>query len=557
MDSKDNFIKELGKFISNLDTEYLIGVSNKGIVNRAVKDLEKLDSIQYEIQDSAIKFNFNDIECLITEDINRYKCNCPSRNICKHIVMCYLYLMNNKNNIFGDEAEEKSHAKENFDELRKFKIEDIRNIIGNRDFNNILNRIEFGVPVDIKEDSIVTVDFKDEGITVKMPPNIINSVCTCKSKELCIHKAEALILYKLNKGDITLEELREYKEESFNYNRIEIESAIKAIRDLIEGILVTGLSRTSKAILEKIDNVAILCHRYDLPNLEKNLRVIKEEFSLYIEKNASFSKGNLLDKITKLYISTVKLEKTKDIKKATEIIGEFKSSYYDIPPIELWGIATEEWKSKAGYEGLTCYFFNNERKEIMTYTISMPTYYDNNLSKKKTSNISSPWGLTCSVEDLCNINFKLIYGKINSENRISSSSKSQAIIIGTSTIDKLNISEFIYDDWTTLIDKLFLEENQFEKCIFLRPSTFSETEFDEIVQRVKVKIFDKFEKSLEMDIQFTNENKHFIRRIERVIKYKKASILFGRVYIEEGKVKFYPITAYNMDDGSKTNLTIF
>ena len=86
-----------------MDDDYIIGISNKGILNRSKKDLEKASSIEYSINDDNIEFKIDDIVCNIGEEIKNYKCSCPSRSICKHVVMSYLYLINHKNKIFGEE----------------------------------------------------------------------------------------------------------------------------------------------------------------------------------------------------------------------------------------------------------------------------------------------------------------------------------------------------------------------------------------------------------------------------------------------------------------------
>ncbi len=108
------------------------------------------------------------------------------------------------------------------------------------------------------------MDFGEEQIIVKLVDEIENSVCTCKSKGLCIHKAEALILYKLYKNYLTLEELNSY---NFNKSYIDekiIKKAGNEIRSLIEEILISGICRLPETILDSINNMAVKCHNYKL-----------------------------------------------------------------------------------------------------------------------------------------------------------------------------------------------------------------------------------------------------------------------------------------------------
>lgn len=194
MDSKDNFLKKLGSFIKSIDIDYLIGITNKGIVKRAEKDLEKLSNVVYEIKDEVIEFKFDDVVCSISSDVKNYRCTCPSRNICKHAVMGYVYLIDHSEELFQTEVKENEFVK-----LKELSVENIKKEIGEKNLNNIIKRIEFGINFEIKESSIIEVKFKDENIDVKLLDDIENSICSCKSKIFCSHKAEALILYKLQK----------------------------------------------------------------------------------------------------------------------------------------------------------------------------------------------------------------------------------------------------------------------------------------------------------------------------------------------------------------------
>ena len=91
MDRKNNFLIKLKSFIDILDDDYLIGISNKGTVNRAKKDLEKVQSITYKFNDENIEFVIDDITCLVNDEVQKYKCSCPSRSICKHVI-CAIYI---------------------------------------------------------------------------------------------------------------------------------------------------------------------------------------------------------------------------------------------------------------------------------------------------------------------------------------------------------------------------------------------------------------------------------------------------------------------------------
>lgn len=581
MDSRDNFLGKFKDFIDTIDEEYLIGITNKGIVNRAKKDLDKADNIELKVLDNRIDFNIDNIECSIYGDIKNYKCSCPSRSMCKHIVMSYLYIMNNKKCFFKSEdnscdiaedikdnahflnevsdfnkAEENACGKKEFKNLKEYSIKDIKKAIGERNLFTIIKRIEFGINYEITETALITVNFVDENIVVKLLDNLDNCVCSCKKKEMCRHKAEAIILYKLKKGYLTLEELNSYDKSLSLINEEDGKKACREIKNVMEEIFISGLSRLSPTILDKLNNSAVICHNYGIPNFEKNIRDIREEINLYFKKNASFDSVRLLNKVTRLYMNAVRIEKTDDIKKLADIIGEFKSSYYEIPAVQLYGVGAEAWETKSGYEGITYYFYENHKKQFFTYTKAAPVFYDNYTKKDyMSSSLKAPWNLNCTCEQLSSCHFKLVYGKINCKGRISSSSESYGFVVDETDIRSLSLEKHFFNQWKNLIEVLKRKKYSDDtyNLVFIEGKAFGESSFDNINQTFKAEIYDINNKIMNINISFSLRTKKMIRILEKMIKINKMPIFLGRVYLSHGKIMFYPVSYFI--EGKPHNLT--
>lgn len=73
------------------EDEILVGMSNKGIVKRAYKDLEKE---QPEIcwKENEAKVTFSDAVCKISIPLEESTCSCPSRSMCRHRIAAILWL---------------------------------------------------------------------------------------------------------------------------------------------------------------------------------------------------------------------------------------------------------------------------------------------------------------------------------------------------------------------------------------------------------------------------------------------------------------------------------
>ncbi|MDE7478522.1 MAG: SWIM zinc finger family protein, partial [Lachnospiraceae bacterium] len=77
-----------------IDDDYLIGVSNKGIVKRAYKDMETTTcKIEEEVlkktlsTDEEIAINVGEETVHIKVPLGESTCSCPSRSICRHIIL--------------------------------------------------------------------------------------------------------------------------------------------------------------------------------------------------------------------------------------------------------------------------------------------------------------------------------------------------------------------------------------------------------------------------------------------------------------------------------------
>lgn len=576
MDSRDNFLVKIKEFLLTIDEEYLIGISNKGIANRAKKDLDACSGVDIEIEEEAIKCTLADgTICFLNENIKEYKCSCPSRSICKHVVMSYLYLKNNLNTIFPSSSESSEVQVENksfdFTKLLNIHMERLSEAVGDKIFNEAVKRIKFGIEVQIEESSILTIRFKEENYTVKIMPNnkenisekevLEETICSCKSKEICRHKVEGILKYQLYKKLIKEEDLKICNKKYSSSNKSYSEAA-NAVKKLMEDILLMGLSRMPESTLERLESTAILCHNHDIPNLEKRLRTVKSDLELYVNKNASFSIGSLKNKLSNIYAIASAVENCKVEDKLYNLCGEHKSQYYDIPTIELYGIGAENWSSKSGYEGVTYYYYEENRGILFTYTNSRPTYYDDN--KKKSSQIAysylPSWGIEGKLDDISKCHIRLLKGKINGENRISSSEQSSGEVLGTTDIYKLNLKNIFIDKWHKLLEnypKAFMGgQNEKSNIYIIKPDEFGKSSFDNIEQRFSMLLYDKEGNEISMILNFSKETKSIIQKLERIDRTKKyPDYILVRSYIIDGKLSVIPITIY-YEDGSIVNLTL-
>ncbi len=626
MDSRNNFLSDLKNWIDGIDDDFLVGISNKGIFNRAKRELEEKSEVSVNINDQKVTCTLQDgTVCSFTTDIQKFKCSCPSRSICKHVIISLIYIGENKSTLLGGGADaahgavgtdsgntqglSESYASENGVAKEKIYInkaiehqslntankdtqncdscnaiihtdiqktgskqEEIEQLLsitpseliklgGDRAYREALFRIDFGLDYDINKGTMLSVKFNNEGISVRFPrfEPIRDAICTCKSAEFCRHKVEAVILYQIykNKND-----LFGFKE-GFNIEKpIEIVSVIKKF---VSELITSGLSRLPESSAETIEQMAVICHCSNLTVLEKLFRKLKNETELYFRKSASFSRQKMLNIIVTIYNVCLAIENTEnDCSYLKELIGEHKSSYYDIPPIELYGMGAESWVADSGYEGITFYFYYEKEKKWFTYTNARPVYYDDiKVNTSRMYKAGAPWGLGINLEEFSKSCIKLNNGKANMENRLSSSENCKAEITGRTNVKKIDLKEYTFSSWSELLNKLepdfaysLLEKKENSTLVLLKVHQWGKGAFDNITQSFSLPLFDMQGKSIEIYLKYSEHNKLLIEKLEYMERTEDLPfLLLGSIYVNQQRFCVNPITTW-FTDGRMMNLTL-
>lgn len=588
MDSKNNFVNSFISFINICDEGYLIDAANKGLYKRAIKDIDKGITADVSIEDHKVVCNLSDgTVCELKDDITSYKCSCPSRSVCKHVLMSIMYIQQNRKEIFKDESlfnedtlksinEDEVIDKEsndfdneqglkNIEELKdyswvsEYPINELKKFLTEKQFNDIIFRFNFGRDYTIEEKDMLTVEFSDTSIRVRFlhKDDISKSLCSCKSKEICEHRIEAIIAYKLYKNTLDLDVLNK----SIN---IKIsKEVINEVKALLHDITMIGLSKLPKNIMERIEHTSVLCHTNDLPKLEKLMRSLKSNLELYFSKNAAFSRDILRRIMTKIYLVALALEGKNSNLIKKELVGEHKTSFVEIPSTELAGVGGTFWRASSGYEGVTYYFFDEKRKEWFTYTDMNPNYYGKAGNRTGMYKSRCPWDINASMNDLCKARIKFYNCKINKNFRISSSAETKGEIITKTNINEIDFGNKMFNNWINLIEGIkdqfhysILDKKENYNLVLLKVSNYGKSNFDNVTQRLNLPIYDINDEKFDVVIRYTRENSYIVRAIERLEKRKKlANILLGKIYKNSNNYEIEPISMY-YEDGTIVNLTL-
>ena len=392
-------MEELKRLLLQADDEYLAGLSNKGTVKRAYKDLEQeKPSARWDGEEAEV--SWKEASCRVRAPLGDSSCSCPSRSVCRHLIGAILYLkkeleaegQKDQKTGAGELQEDPFLEQRKEPENKKGELQPdleqallavpmarLRQALKTRGLREFLAHAEAGGRPGLEagaSGTVLTVRFPWNERIVKLLCPLEHSSCTCHSRELCVHKAQAVLAFQLQKGAVTLEELKAMDSTAADWDLEELSQAARQMKEGIRLQLLTGLSRLSPEAEEAMERLAVISHGAGLADFETELRAAASEYRQYFRRSGAFRTEDLLGRLLALYRKASLLERTKEPERIRQLAGTFRDAYHPVPRLHLTAIGGRSFKSKAGYEGERYYFLETEQKRWYTWTDARPVFYE-------------------------------------------------------------------------------------------------------------------------------------------------------------------------------------
>lgn len=563
-------MEELKRLLGQTDDEYLIGLSNKGIVKRSYKDLEQ-ESPDIQWSEEGARVALREVVCQIRVPLGESTCSCPSRSICRHVITAILALRRqaaaegktgNPDPERGGKEEGQEAAKEKNgreadsfeealeEELLALPLQKLKKACGIRRFRQFVERMRLGEHADILEGVVITVRLPWEGTTVKLLSPFAYSTCTCHSKELCVHKAQAALAFQLEKGAVTLEILQKLLEGGEEWNPAELKATAAAIKEGIRLQLMTGLSRLSPEAAGSMERLAVISHGAGLAAFETRFREAASWYRMYFERKAQFRTEVLEEKLLDLYRRASLLLEAGTVEEVKALAGSFRDLYVPVPRLHLVAIGERAFHSKTGYDGETYYFLEIDQGRFYTWTDARPVFYEGIRRPKagRMDQAAAPWGLNCSREQMLELEFYLDHAKAAEGGRLSSSQETKAEIVGIRDLSQEAVQKRVLWDYRALLELAGTDglEPKGDLLALVGAVHCKEGVFDPVQQRFSMELTDRGGRKIQVAVRYTEEEKLLIRVLERLGRRireqgEKPLVFLGIPYVERGELNLYPI----------------
>lgn len=678
--------------LADIDDDYLIGLSNKGIVKRAYKDKgEVAAAVQDMGEDASVKVGEETVT--VRYPLAESKCTCPSRSMCRHVVQAILVL---REKCMAEEAEgngstgeaspagpqagqnsqacecaqpkqngqtdecvqsgqnsqtagsmppagqsgqdgsaqsghsrepvqgelsgqgertgqerELSHGHEGgsgaspqigrtekhispessasdkagaaektpvWKEISSYPFEKLKKALGVRQFQTFVNQVAAGIRPEIRSSSVITVQLPRRDHTVKLLSPLEYSTCSCHKKELCVHKASAILWCQLEAGTMTKQTLLGEIVETQEYDMAHVKEAAGQMKAFLEELFATGLSRTSPDVLDYLERLAIISHNEGLARFEGYFRALSDSYDRYFARKAAFKTEDLMEQMARLYRRVEMLLQSQDAGGVARLAGEFRADYIPVGNLDLIGIAMEHFESQTGYEGETIYFLEENTKKWYTYTNARPVFYDSRKRRGYTEKGQAPWGLNLTFENLLKVRIHLTGAKCDERNRLSSSQETRGEVTGEQGLSISDIEDWYYRDFDNLFSgqigkqqKAWLmeqddagnaggQENAGDggngsdgvsgkgvELVFVQPASCAKAEFSQTGQQLTLPLYDKAGREVLVEVVYSKQESGTIRYLERISE-RKLPCFIGKVYLKDGRVRMYPVDLMELEE---------
>jgi len=572
-------MSKLREFLGNVDDEYLIGLTNKGIVKRSYKDMEN-EQIEVGSGEEEIPVSVGEVQVTLKLPLTDSTCTCPSGSVCKHIVMAILAV----NKSLGEDLNKDSNRDSNKDSNKDFNkgidqerfteesVPSIMKMTHAKEWKVALEMVSNMEPVGMEEGKLVTV-IGEDGLIVKLAEPLNYSTCSiCHDDTFCCHKAWALLSFLIKKDRIKRDAIL-ITEDSDEWDKVNLEEVLTDLLAFLQEILMIGCARYSPETPYGLERFAIRCHGAGLALLENKTRVLAQRIKDYQQRKAKVTAQELMQGIAECFALA---DRTRNALRGENniapMLGTFRSKYREIPEITLFGVGIREFVSDAGYRGHTIYFIEEKSGIFYTYTTAIPTIYDTNKKTDQQMNHlmeKVPWGLPCTLQQMARAKIHLLNGKANMERRLSSSGLSKGELI-SNNVPAEEIADWTFDEFD-LLWKEYSSRTQggrsgdsdaviggatlseADKLFFIKPSQICEMNYDEVLQCLVFYLQDVQGRRLKAKVKYSKQEETAIRSLERLWKnYQKKKeglpVFLGSLYVENGECIFYPIETFDYRD---------
>jgi hypothetical protein len=557
MVSQDHRLTSFLQQFPSLDDAALAALANKGLLRRAHKDLENQPPEVESSTDTALELRVEDgVVTLPVIGPTQATCTCPATSICRHILSACLWLRNQIPVQETDpEATPQSTSPSSHEQLLAVSIDRLSHWAGKPTVNQALKLLSKAGNCQISGEDPVLIQFLEVNIDCRFfaATGLEGMICSCKRRGVCAHRVAAVLAYQQQQGVLPPwqnpeQNLQKTSQEAPRSR----EQVIHSTQEIMMEMISVGLMHLTATMHHRLLTLAVSALGVDLPRLSQSLRSLAEEVVQILNRDARADSSRLLRSLSRTYALCHALLQDPH---RPDLMGQHRSQYQEVATLDLVGMGAYHWSTGSGYKGLTVLFWDTASQRWCTWSDVRPTFQDQRFDPVRRFVQPGPWEGVSSPAELSQHQIKLLGARRNRQGRLSSSSKTRALLSGPTGIEHLQMGSRCFADWqqlrTYLLDSSPLglqEEDPRRSLVVIRPQIWGVSEFETVHQMLLWPLEDVQGEILLMRVPYRNEDKERIHYLEH-LDPKQVEVwgIVGQVFLGGGQLYCYPLSLLSAD----------
>lgn len=512
------------------EESFLVTLANKGLYKRAQKDFAALENCTIESISEGLKVSWDDIVVQLRQNVAESQCSCPSKTICKHILMAVLATAQaaDKNAIQEEEHQpQPEQVQEDYQQLKEAQLSELKKKAGKRLFEDSLHLIQQGITAQLTEGEMLTATIETEQTSVCFPKqnSIQNAVCKCGATGLCRHKLIGILSY-LKQHQLLLIPDEEQVFAGLSESLIEL---IKLADLFLVSVMEKGISRCGENDIEMAIQLSLKFEAEGIGNLSHMMRTFSTDIEHLNAKHVAFHPMETFALISRMHNTlSLVLKNTHNAEMLSMLLENSRSDYQSIPQVQMIGLGAYPWQTRSGYVGVTAICYCQEKEQFCTYSMSMADYYENTQNKLELRQLETKmkqpihWAEDISLLVIAKNCFCLKNGKFNAQNRISSSKQTSCLVQKQTMIEDLQ--QITSATFSAQAEEYSYFVNRKPEEVYILPvEQITDVVFDNVLQELTFEVVTQQQERLPASIPHQKHTEQAIVFLERLSKKSKKT----------------------------------
>jgi hypothetical protein len=501
-----------------LTSETLEALSNKGLMRRAQKDLERGEVESVAISDAGLTVSLSGQRVTLVEaGPAKATCTCPASGVCQHILAACLHLMQQSPSASTD-SPSSLQTQLAHDEWLRFSDEELTSHFGLPDLRAAFELLGTHA-AEIVLGGAFFVRFPSLNAEVRAVPGaglaglIVRGPTEKKHPQ---YAAAALLAVRAKSGHQWQPPPSRSATASITAP-VHRDALLRAVADTLEEMIRTGLARLSPTIAERLDALSISAQTADLHRLNLLLQRLASDTRDWLHRRPHADLGLIFESVATAYALTHGLM----TRAQPHLTGVSRESYAEVGALDLVGVTAWPWRTQSGYEGLTLLLWDQANRAWATWSDARPLAFQGNAGFSATARFTQPgpWEGAESPAQLSRSRFRLIKARRNRWNRLSSSTQTRALVTGPTSVE--DISSPAIQDWSQLDQLLeqaspagLRERDPRAAFHVVQPAHWERRPFDPVSQSLSWFLHDSTGRLIELHLPFDEPARRAIERLE-------------------------------------------